>query len=347
MKYQLRMYYADALNQTAGAKASSDCSEILDGLGFHHFDVPVLGDKSKWRNLPGLLKRLLRLFWKLNNNDTLLLQYPLLGVNKWLKEMLTVFKMKHCKLVCLVHDLDSLRQVHHAWTLKQEVERLSNFDLLIVHNQQMKSLLQANGLQVEMRCLELFDYLLPESAWLSILQSEAAAAKFIGPRNRVVFAGNLGKSKFLLRLPEIAGLRFELYGQALPATFLAANSHWAGTFDADALPVALAGDFGLIWDGPDLETCSGFLGTYLNYNNPHKASLYLLAKIPLIAPAGSAIGNYIEKKEIGLTVASLLELPEKIAAIDESTYQQMKARLPEISEQLVSGYFLKKQVADL
>jgi hypothetical protein len=347
MKYQLRMYYADAPNQTAGAKATRDCSEILLTAGFQHFDIPVLGNKNKLYSLPSLLKHLLHLIWALKRGDVLLLQYPLLGVNKWLKWMLKLFKWKHCRLVCLVHDLDSLRQVHHAWTLQEELERLSGFDLVIVHNQKMKSLLQDNGLKVKMRCLELFDYLLPERIRHLLIQSRLSTASAHGPRNRLVFAGNLGKSGFLLRLAEIPGLRFELYGQPLPKALFAQNIHWAGAFDADELPAAITGDFGLIWDGPELESCSGYLGNYLNYNNPHKASLYLLALLPLIAPTGSAIGNFIEEKRIGFTVSSMLELPEKIAAIDESAYQQMRARLPQIAADLANGSFLKKQVADL
>jgi hypothetical protein len=331
MRYQLRMFYADAPNQTAGSKATRDCSSILSDLGFRHFDVPVFGNKAKWQSIPGLLKRMLSLFRVLKKNDTLLLQYPLLGVNKWLVGMLKLFKLKHCRMVCLVHDLDALRQVHHAWTLKEEISRLQPFDLVIVHNRKMQALLQENGLNSDMRCLELFDYLLPEQVYNVVSRRKASAAPYNGFRKQLVFAGNLGKSAFLRRLTELPSLSFQLYGLAFPAELNTPNIQYAGAFDADELPAALDGDYGLIWDGPDLESCSGYLGTYLKYNNPHKASLYVLGHLPLIAPKDSAIGKFIEENQIGFTVVSLLDLPEKLAGIDEITYQQMKARLPEIA----------------
>ena len=249
----------------------------------------------------------------------------------------------NCRIVCLVHDLDSLRQLHHAWTLEQEISRLNVFDLVIVHNEQMMALLTARGLKTKMSCLELFDYLVPDKIQEIISSSVQHRVTCSGLRKHIVFAGNLSKSGFVDALRNLPALHFNLYGRDFkgPAT---EQLQWAGIFDADELPAKIAGDFGLIWDGDDLDKCSGQLGNYLKYNNPHKASLYLLAQLPLLAPKDTAIGNFIDKHKIGLTVNSLYELPDLIAHLNEASYQNMKANIVEISAKIAAGGFLKKQV---
>jgi len=341
MKYQLRMFYADAANQTAGSKATQDCSEILSRLGFRNFDVPVMAKRNKIYSLMPLLMSLTHLFIQLKPGDTLLLQYPLLGINKWMKVLIKLFRIKGCRLICLIHDLDSLRQLHHAWTIVMEVERLNAFDVVIVHNRQMEEVLRANGLRVATDCLTLFDYLVSPEIRRTIAAKRAALTLHQGLRNRIVFAGNLAKSTFLLRLPELPTLNFNLYGTGYALTPDIEHISWAGTFDADELPAQLHGDFGLIWDGPDLEVCTGNLGEYLRYNNPHKASLYLLAGLPIIAPKGSAIAEFITGNKIGLTLDTLLDLPATIKALSEDEYQQMLKNLSGISDQLAQGGFLE------
>lgn len=261
--------------------------------------------------------------------------------------MIRILLTRHCRMVCLVHDLDSLRQVHHAWSLEVEVARLNAFDLVIVHNRQMQDLLQANGLRVETACLDLFDYLVPAGVLDSIALKNAANLRYAGPRNRIVFAGNLGKSEFLPRLLQLPSLCFKVYGPGYATGHAPTNIHWAGAYDANELPAAINGDFGLIWDGPDLHACTGNLGKYLRYNNPHKASLYLLSRLPLIAPKGSAIGRFIEANRIGITINSLLDLPSCLASLKEADYLQMLDNLAAIADAIATGGFLRKQVENL
>jgi hypothetical protein len=340
MKYQLRMFYVDVPNQTAGSKASSDCSAILTSMGFRHFDVPVFRRKGKLLNFISLFKRFTLLFFSLRRGDTVLLQYPLLGINKWLRWIVAMLRIKGCRLVCLIHDLDSLRNVHHAWTLDQEISRLKSFDLVIVHNVHMQALLQRSGMSRPMRCLEIFDYLLPEDKLKVILiEGDISHAREVAAKT-IVFAGNLAKSGFIDLLSALPALNFRLYGPGYagqPTKLL----QWAGVYDADELPCKLSGDFGLIWDGDEIESCSGNLGNYLKYNNPHKASLYLLAQLPLLAPKGTAIGSFIDKHGIGITVNSLLELPELMSCLEDSAYLVMKSNLKKISLKIASGAFLR------
>lgn len=357
MKYQLRMYYADVLNQTAGSKATADCSFILAELGYQHFDVPIYNNKHPILNLLTFLRHLWRLYALLKPGDEVLLQYPLLGINKGLKYFVRLLRHKNCRMICLLHDLDSLRQVHHAWTLEEELVRLSAFDRIIVHNARMKALLTDNHLNVEMRTLCLFDYLMPDNVWKALEQrhvseiwlqehinysmnAETLAYKY----KRVAFAGNLGKSVFLKKLDQVQGISFVLYGPGFEDLPNSSCMTWAGCFHANELPAKLNAAFGLIWDGDAVDACTGPLGRYLQYNNPHKASLYLVAGIPLIAPTTSAIGDFIHQYGLGITINSLVELPEILNTLQQADYVQMKAATIPIAKAIASGAFLKKAV---
>jgi hypothetical protein len=359
MKYQLRMYYADVLNQTAGSKATADCSFILSELGYEHFDVPIYNNKNRLLNLLTLFKHIWRLYAMLKPGDEVLLQYPLLGINRWLKYFVGLLRHKNCRTICLLHDLDSLRQVHHAWTLDEELARLSAFDRIIVHNARMKALLEDNNLKVEMRTLGLFDYLMPDNVWKALEQRHVSEiwlhehinyavtdATLASKYKRVAFAGNLGKSVFLKKLDQVQGISFVLYGPGYEELPNSSWMTWAGCFHANELPAKLNAAFGLIWDGDAVDTCTGHLGRYLQYNNPHKASLYLVAGIPLIAPKSSAIGDFINQYGLGITIKSLTDLPEILNTLRQADYVQMKAATIPIAKALASGAFLKSAIKD-
>jgi hypothetical protein len=342
MKYQLRMYYADAVNESAGPKATRDCSAILSEMGYQHFDVPIYSNSHPLRNLCMLLQRFGHLFLSLRTRDRVLLQYPLLGVNRWLQYFARLLRSRHCQLICLVHDLDALRQLHHDWSLSEEVARLNAFELVIVHNENMKELLQAHGLKADTRCLGLFDYLLPGQNLPDPQLQNAVGTAY----SRIAFAGNLGKSVFLSKLDQVEDLRFVLYGPGFDTLQASTNLEWAGSFDADVLPAKLQADFGLVWDGESIDACTGFLGQYLKYNNPHKASLYLLAGLPIIAPRSSAIGDFIRTHGIGITVDALTDLPVILGRMQHADYQSMKAAIGPVALKIASGVFLKQALAN-
>ena len=103
----------------------------------------------------------------------------------------------------------------------------------------------------------------------------------------------------------------------------------------------MEGSFGLIWDGDSLETCSGDYGKYLEYNNPHKLSLYIAAGIPVITWKGAAIADFIKKYNIGFTVNSIYEISEIIGKMTLSEYEEYKNNLKGLQEKVCSGFFTK------
>ena len=79
------------------------------------------------------------------------------------------------------------------------------------------------------------------------------------------------------------------------------------------------------------------MGNYLRYNSPHKLSLYIAAGMPVIVWKNSALSEYIEQKNIGITVNSLLELDEKIGDISEEEYKEILRNVRVEGEKLRKG----------
>ena len=57
----------------------------------------------------------------------------------------------------------------------------------------------------------------------------------------------------------------------------------------------MEGNWGLVWDGNSIDTCSGNFGEYLRLNAPFKFSLYLAAKRPVVVWRESAMAEYVRK----------------------------------------------------
>lgn len=101
-----------------------------------------------------------------------------------------------------------------------------------------------------------------------------------------MIAGNLSpeKSRYLYKLRKLdMDLKFDLYGLNYEQVdFQKENWNYKGVFSPEELVSVLQGDYGLVWDGDELLSCSGSTGEYLKYNNPHKVSLYIAASFRLL-----------------------------------------------------------------
>ena len=106
--------------------------------------------------------------------------------------------------------------------------------------------------------------------------------------------------------------------------------------------IANEGGWGLVWDGTSIDTCEGDLGQYLRLIASHKLSLHLVMGIPVIVWKESAEADFVVREGLGIAVASLKELPERIAAISDEAYSQMLDRCREQGEILRRGGMLKR-----
>ena len=100
--------------------------------------------------------------------------------------------------------------------------------------------------------------------------------------------------------------------------------------------------FGLVWDGPGIDSCQGAVGNYMRYNNPHKTSLYLSSNLPVIIWKEAALAGFVEEHGLGLTLDSLEELDDRLARLSQADYDQMKTNCQAMGQRLRNGYYTIK-----
>ena len=119
---------------------------------------------------------------------------------------------------------------------------------------------------------------------------------------------------------------------------------YKGFVPSDELIATASGDFGLVWDGFSIEACTGSFGEYLQYNNPHKTSLYIRCELPVIIWNKAALAPFIRENNIGLCISSLTELNEKLSALTIEDYVTMKNNVKKISEKLADGHYVRTAI---
>lgn len=327
----------------AAGKAKMDCETILDQNGWKN-----IGFKQTWiSNGPlGTLISALGVTWallRLKRGSTICLQYPF---SKFFLYCLWGAKLKKCRVMCIIHDVRSLKGKYGFQ--ESEMKALRKLDACVVHNDQMKDWLAEHGVTAKMASINAFDYL-----------HHSVDAPKRTPANmahlRIVFAGNLGGSTtgFLYALDELDGknYHFDLYGVGFKPEMVKNPQqtllHYRGFFPADKIIDQIDGDFGLVWYGDSLDSCDGAMGHYIKFNNPHKLSMYLLCEMPVIIWDKAAMASFVEEQQVGLVVSSLHELEQKLSALTEDELTQMKQNTIRIKAMLQSGQFLSQALEQL
>jgi hypothetical protein len=331
MKYQFCIRFNEIDVNSSATKAVVDCNAIFSANGYQDFTVVVPHNADRKKYYVKLFKAILNFFFSVKSRSIVGIQYPLLSINNVFKYFMSTARLKSVKFFCVVHDIESLRTGGKDQDkIQLEVNNLNCYDLLIVHNQYMMNWLTSAGVTTPMVKLGLFDY-------LTDLKTEVT-----GLRHTIVYAGNLAKSTFIYAIPAMADFNFTVYGPGCDAGKLPNHVKWGGVFSPDEVVAKMEGGFGLIWDGSETDRCDEILGNYLYYNNPHKASLYLAAGLPLIAPEGTAIGKFILQEGIGFVVKSLHDL--QAIKLDESQYQGFKINVNRIQQKVSNGYFFNEAI---
>lgn len=320
----------------AGSKARNDVGAILAAQGWTALPV----HRSQRKGVPDKLKMaaVTWLDWRkvsrtVAQGDTLLVQYPLdmyPKVSRLAIPFLRGMKERGVQLIFLIHDLDSLRGIEG----NGERQFLETADVLIAHNQVMAEYLCERGYgDKAIRTLGLFDY----------LAQDVSPLCNTGDPREVVVAGNLDphKAGYVYRLDQLdSKVRFRLYGPNYQEGAPQAGVKYCGQYPPEQLPQVLRGGFGLVWDGDQVESCSGVYGGYLRYNNPHKTSLYLACGLPVIVWDQSAIAEYVVEHHLGLAVRSLEELPRRLQRMSREEYDALCQGAWEMGERLRRGDML-------
>ncbi|HEY0895729.1 MAG TPA: hypothetical protein VGE15_04200 [Sphingobacteriaceae bacterium] len=338
MKYHLTVTLDNFDPRNAADKAVRDCTAILASRGYQMAEFSFSRSKAaKIQAFFRLLFRLTHFSFAAEQGSLIVCQYPVIGVNRVFRFFARILRSRRCFLVCIIHDLNSIRYQEDEMRVKAEVARLNAFDVVISHNSTMTEWLRANGVNREIVELELFDYLhtgAPPPDRIQTFRQEAPD---------IVFAGSLGRGKFIYTLHHLPHTcRFLLYGP-VAGKEVPKNDHtvlYRGSYPPDELVSVIEGHFGLIWDGDSVFACEGGFGLYLEYNNPHKASLYLAAGLPLVVPAMSAIGRFVVEHNIGILVDNLASIGETIRSLDPGDYAAMVWNVLKLRERLIAGDFL-------
>lgn len=324
MKYYVKLEFSKLFEQdgkyTATSKARIDVERILMGKDFEtitikrHFLNSVLG------NVEILIKASL-LWIKLRRNDLVFLQYPIMNLGAFRFCYKSISK---ARVVAIVHDLPSYRFDSQIKFRNAEIRILNSFSRIIVHSVQMKKVLMMDGVKTKMQVLEMFDYLLPLDLKCSFR------------RNVIVFAGALHKSLFLKKMDTMTLFEdFYLYGAYNPQLN---NKHlkYCGKFLPNDIS-KIEGDWGLLWDGDDIDQCSGQFGKYLQIIAPHKFSLYIASGLKILVWEKSAMASIVEKYYIGLKINKLSDIHGVISKLSDEERELMEKNVLKLSEKIRKG----------
>ena len=336
----------------AGSKARKDAEKILESDDFNIIYANTNYGVKESRILKPLqyyeyLKNYFK--WKkivkqLSSGDIIVIQYPLNNINLFFNKILKKINKKNVLTIALIHDLDSLRitdnmkPLYKRRVINMDKVTLNLYQKIIVHNEEMKKYLMQYINKDKLYILGIFDYLLDEEV-KSIKRKKD---------DSIVIAGNLSSTKanYLKKLSDANKLKINLYGKGLDFV-LPNNVKYKGTFLPDVIVGKIDGGYGLVWDGNDIDNCSGVYGEYLKYNNPHKASLYIVSQLPLIVPSTSAISKFVLKNKIGLTIDDIKDIDKKINQLTDENYIEMQKNIRKLSKKLLSGFYLKNVVNEI
>lgn len=342
---------SERVSRTAGVKARDDLEVVFREKGMEPLEIP---SHQQEREEAGKVSKFLwhlkaRKNWSrrtkaLSDGDELFLQFPPVERTFLMGGVVRAMRRRGARLTLFIHDMEILRRGRRKdvslisrlplWLL--EVNVLKQADRVVAHNPSMKEYLVQMGIPADRICsLGIFDYLIPG------FEEHVSEGKDV--RGPVIIAGNLRphKAAYAYCLPEDTA--FDLYGVGYEGEDRP-NVRYHGSFPPDELPLAMAGSFGLVWDGSSVETCSGVYGEYLKINNPHKTSLYLASGFPVIVWKEAALADFVRENGVGIAVESLTELSSVLSALTEEEYAGMLRRTAELSKKLRSGYFAGKAI---
>lgn len=322
---------------TAGNKAKTDNEDTLKEMGAVNIGLRRTVNNSKILAFFLDLAGVIRACMLLRKGDTLFLQYP---VKKYFSFLCKIANIKGAKTTCVIHDLGSFRR--KKLSVEKEISRLSHSDYIIASNENMKEWLINHGMKKPVGALGLFDY---RSATFNQHQD----INYQESLPQVVYAGALSmrKNSFLVELTKsLSSWNLTIIGNKDGLQGLQENPHikYKGFMPSEDFISQIDADFGLVWDGDSLDTCSGDYGKYLRWNSPHKVSFCLRAGLPIIIWKEAAVASIIEQEGIGIAINSLKELKDIFKNLSKEDLSRMKANAKKMAQKLNEGYFLNSAI---
>ena len=327
LNLESRSIFKSNVRFESGFKAPTDVRNIVMALPNFKYKRIVRHTSNRFWGVLELLVQFYLFFLFTPKNSIVFLQYPMVNIRifKRLKHFFHRFRT-----IVIVHDLQSYRYPDDYSYRKDEIDILNSMACLIVHTESMKNELKRVGVQTKMVVLGVFDYILPKT-------------NFIEKRNgKIVFAGGLNKSLFLRDFDTIDLSPYILYayGAAKPDFELGNNIEYKGSFLPDDVS-RVEGEWGLVWDGDSLDSCTGNFGEYLKIIAPHKLSLYIACGLKVIVWEKSAMADFVTQNKIGITISSLSQLRSKLSTLSIEDNEIMSKNLSEFSKKVREGKMLE------
>lgn len=321
--------------ESSGNKAKTDNEDTLVEMGAVNLGLARTLYNNKvvtfFLDLLGILKYCA----SVRKGDVVVLQYP---VKKYFSFICRIAHLRGAKTVALIHDLGSMRR--KKLTEQQEINRLMHADYVIASNEVMKNWLASRGYTHPLGALGLFDY---RSATVHHDQPHA------GGERSIVYAGALAmrKNAFILQMPDtISNYELHIYGNrnGLPSLKESPRMVFHDFMPADQFIESVPGDFGFVWDGDSLNSCTGNFGEYLRWNSPHKVSFYVRAGLPIIIWRQAALAGIVEQEGIGVCIDSIEQLNTLLANITEEEMESMRSNVRRVSQKLATGGYFRQAV---
>jgi len=336
MKYKKIFLSTEILQEkTAKTKAKVDVMEILEKAGYHSIYFPKINSIAQlisfWKTLSAAVAP----------DSHIVLEYPCYPRKRmW---VISAFKfLKKIKLYGVIHDIGDLRftEIKDG----KDMHFLKLFDGLVSHNASMSKWLREQGYKKPIVDLRVFDYCLKEDKDFH----EPAMNGHV----RLLYAGNLSFSKatyiYDKKLEKLDNVHLDVYGPYFEKDRINGSIlSYQGMFDPQSPELKGKYHFGLIWEGESVDTCSGQMGQYIRFNNPHKFSLYLSLGLPVIVWQEAAIASFVLEHGIGVTIGSLAELEQVRSKVTDDQYRQYVNNIRDLSNKVRNGYFLNKAIGNL
>ena len=316
-----------------GVIARTDIELTLERLGFTNIGLRRTFCRNNIVNAAGCFLSALTGMARIKSGDILLLQYPM---SRYYRMVCRVAKWRKAKIITLIHDLRAFR--NKSITAQTENRHLSDSDVLLTHNGKMRQWLSDHGCRVPMVDYTIMDYLHGESG---------AAPVPIDGKYSMYYVGNLSyrTNGFLYELAALMpDTDFYFYGLNPDTERIGRlpNVSYMG-FRADSEIIAShKGDFGISWYGTSLDSGVGDVGEYMEYNNPHKVSLYLRCNTPVIVWDKAGRADFIEAENIGIKVGSLRDIKSAFERISPDDYRKMTENVERVNRKLKNGAYLEE-----
>lgn len=322
-------YASGLLN--AGPKAKIDIEKILkEEFNSKVYTLKLTGKEEQGilnRNIYRLRKAIFSLKY-LKGEEITIIQFPFINDIKFTK------KIKH--KVAVIHDLYGIRK-NDLKIEKREINFLGTCEFIVAHNNKMKQYLVQKGIDTKkIYVLELFDYLCDE---ISNNNHDLNKNDI-----KIVYTGNLDKAPFLKQIESdkmdftmnVYGVKNEIINNEKIA--------YKGKYIPDELPNHIEGDLGLVWDGnfDESDENDGFKN-YTRFNNPHKLSCYIAAKLPVIVWKKAAVAEFVNKYNVGYTINNIYDINK----IDFTDYKIKQENVGKLSAKVRSGDFTKKVINEI